>query len=149
MDNSFAPRPGQESHTSDGACCLCSDIPLHRPLPSAGIATSTSPSTRRRLCLQPLALGRPLRQGAEEATSLDLVDVCAVFRRRALFWTTFVGATSSAVRLVAAGHGHPVTDLERTWPEIRKGVLAGTGKFDDIAKAAPEGRPARADGVHP
>jgi len=31
-----------------------------------------------------------------------------------------------------------VTDLERTWPEIRKGLLAGAGKFDDMVKAAPE-----------
>jgi hypothetical protein len=31
-----------------------------------------------------------------------------------------------------------VTDLERTWPEIRKGLLAGEGKFDDMMKAAPE-----------
>jgi len=31
-----------------------------------------------------------------------------------------------------------VTDLERTWPEIRKGLLAGEGKFDDMVRAAPE-----------
>jgi len=45
---------------------------------------------------------------AEEATSRDLVDVCAVFRERAPFL-----------------------------PEIRKGLLAGAGKCD-MAKAAPE-----------
>jgi hypothetical protein len=31
-----------------------------------------------------------------------------------------------------------VTDLERTWPEIRKGLLAGEGKFDDMVKVVPE-----------
>jgi hypothetical protein len=42
------------------------------------------------------------------------------------------------VRLVAPSHGLPVTDLERTWPEIRKGLLAGEGKFDEVAKATSE-----------
>jgi hypothetical protein len=42
------------------------------------------------------------------------------------------------VRLVAPSHGLPVTDLERTWPEIRKGLLAGEGKFDEVVKAASE-----------
>ena len=41
-------------------------------------------------------------------------------------------------RLVAPSHGVPVTDLERTWPEIRKGLLAGAGKFDDMVKVATE-----------
>ena len=86
---------------------------------------------------------------AEEATSLDLVDVCAVFQERALFWTTFVDMEryvermewqmkELGVRLVAPSHGLPVTDLERTWPAIRKGLLAGEGKFDDMVRATPE-----------
>jgi flavorubredoxin len=85
---------------------------------------------------------------AEEATSLDLVEVCAVFQERALYWTTFVDMEryvermewqmkEFGVRLVAPSHGLPVTDLERTWPEIRKGLLAGEGTFDDMVKAAP------------
>ena len=83
---------------------------------------------------------------AEEAISLDLVDVCAVFQERALFWTTFVDMEryvermewqmrELGARLVAPSHGLPVTDLERTWPAIRKGLLAGEGKFDDMIKA--------------
>jgi hypothetical protein len=37
MGNSFAPRPGQERHTSDRACCLCWDsIPPHRPYRAQG-----------------------------------------------------------------------------------------------------------------
>lgn len=81
---------------------------------------------------------------AEEATSLDLVDVCAVFQERALFWTTFADMhfyvermerqmRELDVRLVAPSHGLPVTDLARTWPEIRKGLLAGEGKYDAVA----------------
>ena len=110
------------------------------------VASNASSSTRRRLCLQPLPLGRPLRHGAEAATSLDLVDICAVFQERARFWLAFVdwSATSSAcngVCLVAPSHGLPVTDRERAWPEIRKGELAGAGKFDDIVRAAPGGGP--------
>jgi len=31
-----------------------------------------------------------------------------------------------------------VTDLERTWPEIREGLLAGAGKFDDKVKAVTQ-----------
>jgi len=45
------------------------------------------------------------------------------------------------VCLVAPSHGLLVTDRERTWPEIRKGELAGAGKFDDIVRAAPGGDP--------
>ena len=86
---------------------------------------------------------------AEEATSLDLIDVCAVFQERALFWTTFVDMEryvermewqmkELGVRLVAPSHGLPVTDLDRTWPAIRKGLLAGEGKFDDMIKTAAE-----------
>jgi len=53
---------------------------------------------------------------AEDATSLDPVDVCGVFQERALFWTTFVDMEryvermewqmkQLGVRLVAASHG--------------------------------------------
>jgi len=105
---------------------------------------ASNASSSARLCLQPLPLGRPLRHGAEAATSLDLVDICAVFQERARFWLAFVdwSAMSSAcngVCLVAPSHGLPVTDRERAWPEIRKGELAGAGKFDDIVRAAPGG----------
>ncbi len=86
---------------------------------------------------------------AEEAISLDLVDVCAVFQERALFWTTFVDMERYVeriewqikaldVKIVAPSHGLPVTDLAKTWPKIREGLLSGEGKFEEVQKAASE-----------
>jgi hypothetical protein len=54
---------------------------------------------------------------AEEAESLDLVDVSAVFAERALYWTTFTDMTIYADR------------LERLLAEldvVREGLLAGS-----------------------
>lgn len=86
---------------------------------------------------------------AEEAATLDLPDVCAVFQERALFWTTFVDMDRYVERLewlmdkldvqvVAPSHGLPVTDLARTYPLIREGLLAGQGKFDAVRAAAAQ-----------
>jgi len=78
---------------------------------------------------------------AEEATSLDLADVSAVFAERALYWTTMVDMnlyvdrlvevmTKLDVQVVAPTHGLPVTDLPRTFPKIKDGLLAGEGAYD-------------------
>ncbi len=74
---------------------------------------------------------------AEEAESLDLVDVSAVFAERALYWTTFTDMTIYADRLeqllaelevavIAPTHGLPILDLEKTVPKVRNGLLAGS-----------------------
>ncbi len=86
---------------------------------------------------------------AEEAQTLDLPDVCAVFQERALFWTTFVDMERYVERLewlmdklnvqiIAPSHGLPVTDVPRTYPAIRKGLLAGQGQFDAVKQAAAQ-----------
>lgn len=73
---------------------------------------------------------------AEEATSLDLVDVSAVFAERALFWTKFTDMNIYVdkleemledldVAVVAPTHGLPILDLSITVPKVREGLLAG------------------------
>lgn len=73
---------------------------------------------------------------AEEATSLDLVDVLGVFAERALFWTTFTDMNVYAdkleelmealgVRVVAPTHGLPIGDIARTMPKVREGLIRG------------------------
>ncbi len=72
---------------------------------------------------------------AEEAASLDLVDVSAVFAERALFWTKFADMNIYVdkleamldeldVSVVAPTHGLPILDLPVTVPKIREGLLA-------------------------
>jgi flavorubredoxin len=72
---------------------------------------------------------------AEEATSLDLEDVLAVFAERALFWTTFTDMNlyvdkmeelmkELGVEVVAPTHGLPVLDLAKTMPKVRDGLIA-------------------------
>lgn len=72
---------------------------------------------------------------AEEAASLDLVDVSAVFAERALFWTKFADMNIYVdkleamldeldVAVVAPTHGLPILDLPVTVPKIREGLLA-------------------------
>src|SRR5262245_35770743 len=81
MDNSFAPRPGQESHTSGTACRLCwVRIPplVQTPPPRRGSAFAYSHYHWDGHC----------GMVAEDATSLDPVDVGAVYQERALFWGT-------------------------------------------------------------
>lgn len=73
---------------------------------------------------------------AEEAASLDLVDVLGVFAERALFWTTFTDMNLYADRLeelmdaldvqvVAPTHGLPIRDVARTMPRVREGLVRG------------------------
>lgn len=72
---------------------------------------------------------------AEEAESLDLEDVLAVFAERALYWTTttdmniYVDKMEALmadldVQVVAPTHGLPVTDLSVTMPKVRDGLIA-------------------------
>ena len=73
---------------------------------------------------------------AEEATSLDLVDVLGVFAERALYWTTFTDMNIYAdkleelmdelqVQVVAPTHGLPIRDIARTMPKVREGLIRG------------------------
>ncbi|MBT3351383.1 MAG: hypothetical protein HOC91_18040 [Nitrospinaceae bacterium] len=72
---------------------------------------------------------------AEEAKSLDLVDVLAVFAERALFWTTFTDMNIYADKLeellaelevdvIAPTHGLPILDIPTTMPKVREGLIA-------------------------
>ncbi|WP_431282583.1 MBL fold metallo-hydrolase [Humitalea sp. 24SJ18S-53] len=73
---------------------------------------------------------------AEEAVSLDLPDVSAVFADRALFWTKFTDMRLYAdrllwllkeldVRVIAPSHGLPIRDPAVTVPKIIEGLLYG------------------------
>ena len=72
---------------------------------------------------------------AEEAESLDLKDVLAVFAERALYWTTTTDMNiyvdkleelmdELKVEIVAPTHGLPVTDLAATMPKVREGLIS-------------------------
>lgn len=74
---------------------------------------------------------------AEEAESLDLDDVSAVFAEKALFWTKFVDmepyierltAQMQAldVRVVAPTHGLPIADVAATVPLVMEGLRYGS-----------------------
>ena len=73
---------------------------------------------------------------AEEAESLDLADVSAVFAERALFWTKFTDMNIYVDKLeeliadlgtavIAPTHGLPILDPAATVPKVREGLLAG------------------------
>jgi len=73
---------------------------------------------------------------AEEATSLDLADVSAVFADRALFWTKFTDMQLYVdrmlwlfeqldVRVIAPTHGLPILDPAKTVPKVVEGLLYG------------------------
>ena len=75
-------------------------------------------------------------QIAEEAESLDLKDVSAVFAERALYWTMFVDMNiyvermyallnELGVKAIAPTHGLPILDLETTVPLAMEGLLSG------------------------
>ena len=75
-------------------------------------------------------------QTAEEATTLDLADVLAVFAERALFWTQFADMNiyvdrleeiieELGVRVIAPTHGLPILDPAVTVPKVREGFVAG------------------------
>jgi flavorubredoxin len=73
---------------------------------------------------------------AEEATSLDLPDVSAVFADRALFWTKFTDMNIYVdrlqdlldrldVRVIAPTHGLPILNPAQTVPKVKEGLLYG------------------------
>jgi flavorubredoxin len=73
---------------------------------------------------------------AEEAVSLDLPDVSAVFADLALFWTKFANMDAYCdrldhlierlgVRTIAPTHGLPITDVGRTVPKVKEGLKYG------------------------
>jgi flavorubredoxin len=89
---------------------------------------------------------------AEEATSLDLEDVLAVFAERALFWTTFTDMNlyvdkmealmnELGVQTVAPTHGLPVLDLAKTMPKVRDGLIAEGDREAEDDPAAAHRRP--------
>jgi flavorubredoxin len=74
---------------------------------------------------------------AEEATSLNLPEVSAVFADRALFWTKFTDMNLYVDRLqwliddldvlcIAPAHGLPILDPEQTVPKVKEGLLYGS-----------------------
>jgi flavorubredoxin len=74
---------------------------------------------------------------AEEATSLNLPEVAAVFADRALFWTKFTDMNLYVdrlqwliddldVRCIAPAHGLPILDPEQTVPKVKEGLLYGS-----------------------
>jgi flavorubredoxin len=73
---------------------------------------------------------------AEEAVSLDLPDVSAVFADLALFWTKFANMDAYCerldqlierlgVRIIAPTHGLPITDVKLTVPKVKEGLKYG------------------------
>src|SRR5947209_4114367 len=78
---------------------------------------------------------------AEEAVSLDLPDVSAVFADLALFWTKFANMDAYCDRLdhlierlgvktIAPTHGLPITDVKRTVPKVKEGLKYAAGVPD-------------------
>ena len=74
---------------------------------------------------------------AEEATSLNLPEVSAVFADRALFWTKFTDMNLYVdrlqwliddldVRCIAPAHGLPILNPEQTVPKLKEGLLYGS-----------------------
>jgi len=74
---------------------------------------------------------------AEEAISLDLADVSAVFADRALFWTKFTDMKLYVDRLqwlcdrldvkaIAPTHGLPILNVRQTMPRLQEGLLYGS-----------------------
>jgi hypothetical protein len=72
---------------------------------------------------------------AEEAKTLDLFDVSAVFAELALFWTNFVDMDIYAEKLrslilkyniksIAPSHGLPILDIPKTMPKVLEGLSA-------------------------
>ncbi len=74
---------------------------------------------------------------AEEAHSLDLEDTTAVFADLALFWTKFADMQNYCdrmdvvlkkldARIVAPTHGLVITDIAKTLPKVKEGLLFGS-----------------------
>jgi flavorubredoxin len=76
---------------------------------------------------------------AEEADSLDIPDMTALFAELALHWTTFHDMTPFVRRLeqlvleelevemIAPTHGLPIADVKGTLPKIIEGLFLGSG----------------------
>lgn len=89
---------------------------------------------------------------AEEAISLDIPEVSAVFADRALFWTKFTDMRiyvdrlqwlldTLDVRVIAPTHGLPILNPRSTVPRIKEGLLYGSsvpesGTENGLAAAA-------------
>lgn len=74
---------------------------------------------------------------AEEATSLDLPDMTALFAELALYWTRVTDVepylaeldamiSDLGVALIGPTHGLPITDIPRTVPAVREGFRLGS-----------------------
>ncbi|MBV6307130.1 MBL fold metallo-hydrolase [Candidimonas humi] len=74
---------------------------------------------------------------AEEAISLDLPEVSAVFADRALFWTKFTDMNIYVdrlqalldkldVKVIAPTHGLPILNPSQTVPKVKAGLLYGS-----------------------
>ena len=74
---------------------------------------------------------------AEEATSLDLQDTTAVFADLALWWTKWADMRNYCARLdhlmqrldvkiVCPTHGLVITDVAKTMPKVKEGLLYGS-----------------------
>ncbi|MES2187499.1 MAG: MBL fold metallo-hydrolase [Pseudomonadota bacterium] len=82
---------------------------------------------------------------AEEAISLDIPEVSAVFADRALFWTKFTDMNvyverlkwlldDLGVKVIAPTHGLPIRDPAATVPRIAEGLLYGS----QVAEMGPD-----------
>jgi hypothetical protein len=82
---------------------------------------------------------------AEEAISLDIPEVSAVFADRALFWTKFTDMNiyinrlqwlldTLEVKAIAPTHGLPIMDPALTVPRIKEGLLYGSA----VAEMGPD-----------
>jgi flavorubredoxin len=83
---------------------------------------------------------------ADELDGLPVAEFTAVFARHALYWTRFTDMRPPVERLLAAlaelevaaiapGHGCPIIELDRTVPEVVRGMLMGAG--DQAQPARP------------
>lgn len=85
---------------------------------------------------------------AEEAISLNIPEVSAVFADRALFWTKFTDMKHYADRLeylvnkldaryIAPAHGLPIIDPAITFPKIKDGLLYGSSVPESGTETGP------------
>lgn len=85
---------------------------------------------------------------AEEAVSLNIPEVSAVFADRALFWTKFVKMEHYVdrlqklvdeldVRAIGPCHGLPVLDPKTTFPKIKEGLLYGSSVPESGTETGP------------
>ncbi|WDZ76233.1 MBL fold metallo-hydrolase [Ensifer adhaerens] len=85
---------------------------------------------------------------AEEAVSLNIPEVSAVFADRALFWTKFTQMDLYAdrleklvheldVRAIGPAHGLPVIDPKTTFPKIKAGLIYGSSVPESGTETGP------------